>query len=260
MAKSSNIDRVREHPVDVATRQKAAARRSTCPTDPNRRANVFGIKSGLEPHHAAKLKVAPEELANELRDVKGAIFHPISEWDSAAHPDASLFRSGNFVPDALARNFALELRKRQQHVEGQTSHAGGFIEGLGHRYERGVVFVEQLDELGEVGQRPCQPVDLVDDDDIDPSRANVIQQPCQGRPVYGTARKATIVITISDQLPAFVSLTPDIGLRRFSLIVERVKPLFQSILGRDTSINRAARARFAALPIHGRQNALAAPS
>ena len=27
--------------------------------------------------------------------------------------------------------------------------------------------VEQLDQLGEVGQRPGQPVDLVDNDDVD---------------------------------------------------------------------------------------------
>jgi hypothetical protein len=104
MAKSSDVDRVGEDPVDVATRHKAAARRSTCPTDPNRRANVFGIKSGLKPHHATYLKVAPEKVANELgvflHDVKGAIFHPISEWDCPAHPDASLLGGGDFVPDA----------------------------------------------------------------------------------------------------------------------------------------------------------------
>jgi hypothetical protein len=35
------------------------------------------------------------------------------------------------------------------------------------------VFVEQLDELGEVGQRPCQPVDLIDHDHVDLSSANV---------------------------------------------------------------------------------------
>jgi hypothetical protein len=36
--------------------------------------------------------------------------------------------------------------------------------------------VEQLDEFGEVGQRPRQPVDLVDDDDVDLSGTDIVQQ------------------------------------------------------------------------------------
>jgi hypothetical protein len=70
-----------------------------------------------------------------------------------------------FVVDALARNFALELRKRQQHVEGKTTHAGGGVESSRHRDKRDVMFIEEFDQLGEVGKRPCQTIDLVDDDD-----------------------------------------------------------------------------------------------
>jgi hypothetical protein len=81
-----------------------------------------------------------------------------------------------FVVDALARNFALELRKRQQHVEGKTTHAGGGVESSRHRDKRDVKFIEEFDQLGEVGKRPCQTIDLVDDDDIDLSSANVVQQ------------------------------------------------------------------------------------
>jgi hypothetical protein len=57
---------------------------------------------------------------------------------------------------------------------GEPSHAGGGDESLRHRDERDVVFVEQLDELGEVGQRPCQWVDLVNYNHVDLSSANVI--------------------------------------------------------------------------------------
>jgi hypothetical protein len=35
---------------------------------------------------------------------------------------------------------------------------------------------KKFDQLGEVGKRPCQTIDLVDDDDIDLSSANVVQQ------------------------------------------------------------------------------------
>jgi hypothetical protein len=67
-----------------------------------------------------------------------------------------------FVVDALARNFALELRKRHQHVEGKTTHAGGGVESLRHRDKRDVVLIEEFDQLGEVGKRtlsddrPCR--------------------------------------------------------------------------------------------------------
>jgi Tetracyclin repressor-like, C-terminal domain len=91
--------------------------------------------------------------------MKRAVFDPISERDRAAHPDASLFRGGDFVADALAGNLALELRKRQQHVEGEPSHAGGGVESLGHRDERDVVFVVTIiDAAGDfMESRPTLP-------------------------------------------------------------------------------------------------------
>ena len=94
VAKPSDIDRVREDPVDVATRHKAAARRFARSNNSNRQSHIFCIENGLHSHHAAKLKVALEEVSNEFRvllnDVKRAIFHPITEWNRAAHPDAPL--------------------------------------------------------------------------------------------------------------------------------------------------------------------------
>jgi hypothetical protein len=44
------------------------------------------------------------------------------------------------------------------------------------------VLVEQLRQLGEIGQRTGQAVDLVDDDDIDLAVADVAQQPLQRGP------------------------------------------------------------------------------
>ena len=42
-----------------------------------------------------------------------------------------------------------------------------------------VMGVEQLDQLGEVSERAGQPVDLVDDDDVDPSCADRLQSVCR---------------------------------------------------------------------------------
>jgi hypothetical protein len=48
-----------------------------------------------------------------------------------AHPQTRLLRCGDLVVNALAPDLALELGEGQQHVEGQPSHAGRRIEGLG---------------------------------------------------------------------------------------------------------------------------------
>ena len=37
--------------------------------------------------------------------------------------------------------------------------------------------IEEFYQLSEVGERAGQPVDLVDDDDVDPVSANVIKEP-----------------------------------------------------------------------------------
>ena len=85
VAKSSEIDWVREDPVDAATRSKAAAYCSASSSDPNRRANVFGIKSGLQSNHAANLEVAPEKFANEL----GMFLHDMKARFSTRYPNGT---------------------------------------------------------------------------------------------------------------------------------------------------------------------------
>jgi hypothetical protein len=72
--------------------------------------------------------------------------------------------------------------------------------------------VEQLDQLGEIGERPGQTVDLVDDDDIDLAAADIIQQLLQRGAVERGARQTAIVVAGSDQPPALVGLTLDVGL------------------------------------------------
>jgi hypothetical protein len=66
--------------------------------------------------------------------------------------------------------------------------------------------VEQLHQLGEIGQRAGQAVDLVDDDDVDLAVADIVQQPLQRRPVQGGAGQAAIVIPGPDQPPALAGL------------------------------------------------------
>ena len=65
--------------------------------------------------------------------------------------------------------------------------------------------VEQLDQLGEVSKRPRQPVDLVDDDHVNPAGPNILQQLLERRPLHRTSRKAAVVIAFANELPSEAS-------------------------------------------------------
>jgi hypothetical protein len=119
---------------------------------------------------------------------------PEARSDSA-HPHAFALRGSNLVTDALARHFPLELREGEQHVESQPPHGSGGVELLGHGDEADTLLVELLHDLGEVGQRSRQPVDLVDNHRIDALRSNVFEQECEGGPFHGAARKATVIVS-----------------------------------------------------------------
>ena len=88
-----------------------------------------------------------------------------------------LFDAAILFSDPLTGDLAFELGEGQEHVQGQSSHAGRRVERLGDRDERHLMRVEQLDQLGKVRERAGQPVDLVDNDDVNPSSANVIKEP-----------------------------------------------------------------------------------
>ena len=71
--------------------------------------------------------------------------------------------------------------------------------------------VEQLDELGEVGQGTGEPIDLVDDDNIDPAVADVRQQSLQRGTLGRAAGVAAVIVTSADQGPAVMGLAADIS-------------------------------------------------
>ena len=109
----SEIDWVREDPIEVTRRHQSASGSSACPAHPNRRAKVLGVESDLQP--AADLKITAKESADELRlvfdDMEGAVFDPVAERNGSTHPDAFALRGGDLVADSLARDLTLELGK-----------------------------------------------------------------------------------------------------------------------------------------------------
>src|SRR6202011_1465800 len=100
--------------------------------------------------------------------------------------------------------------------------------------------IKQLDQFGEVRQRPRQAVDLVDDDDVNLAGADIIQQSLKVGAVGGPAGVSPIVIAGPDQGPAGMGLALDVGRSGLVLRVERVELLVQPVLGRDPRIDRTA--------------------
>jgi hypothetical protein len=111
--------------------------------------------------------------------------------------------------------------------------------------------IEQLDHLGEVGERAGEAVHLVDHDRIDPVAPDVPEKPLQARPLHGGAREAAIVVGRLDEPPALMALTPDIGLAGLALGLEGVEILLQPLLGGLAGVDGATadpRARHRATP------------
>jgi len=63
------------------------------------------------------------------------------------------------------------------------------------------VGIEQLDQFGEVRQRPSQAVNLVDDDGVNLSGAYIVQQPLQIGTVGGPPGVPTVIVPGPDQGP-----------------------------------------------------------
>src|SRR4029077_19347977 len=146
----------------------------------------------------------------------------------------------DLVADALADDLALELRKGQQHVQGQAPHRGCRVELLRHRNEGRAPGVEDLDNLGKIGKRAGQPVDLVDDHDIDPPRRKVGEQLLQSRPVYRGAGEPAVIIGRAEAYPAFVPVARDEGLTGLALRLQRIELLLEPLLGRFAGVDRTA--------------------
>src|SRR6266436_2790164 len=113
-------------------------------------------KVGHQQVEAAKLQIPPKDgpdpLSLRFNHDDLAVLGLVSERGYAPDPKPLAFGGRDLVTDALGGHFPLELGKRQQDIERQPPHRCRRIELLGDRDEGYPMLVEQLDELGEVGQ------------------------------------------------------------------------------------------------------------
>jgi hypothetical protein len=164
---------------------------------------------------AAEVEVAAEDMTNRFglvgNDCDFSVLGLVAQGHHTADPKALAFGGPDLVADALGGDLALELGERQQDIEREPPHRGRGVELLRDRDEGHPIGIEQFDQLGEIGKRARQTIDLVDDDDIDAVGSNVIEELLQGR-------------------------------------AERVEVLIEAKLGRDAGIDGAADGSFERLP------------
>ena len=121
--------------------------------------------------------------------------------------------------------------KDKQDIEREAAQGIGRVELLRYRNEADVVLFEDLDNAGEVDQRPAQPVHLVDDHAVDRPAANVGQEPFQGGPVQVAAAEAAIVVALGQGDKPLAALAEDEGFGGLALRVERVEFLIEAFVG-----------------------------
>src|SRR5271169_7034629 len=83
-------------------------------------------------------------------------------------------------------------------------------------------------------------VDLVDDDDIDPSRREIGEQLLQSGPIDRGAGEPAVVISLGQAYPALVPLAVYEGFAGLTLRLQRIELLLEPFLGRFASINCAS--------------------
>jgi hypothetical protein len=107
------------------------------------------------------------------------VFDIISERRIAAHPYALFLGRRDFVTHTLADDLSLELREGQEHIQRQPTHTGRRVELLRDRHKRDAEAVEDVHELGKIGQGPRQPINLIDHDNIDLTGLDVGESLCK---------------------------------------------------------------------------------
>ena len=100
----------------------------------------------------------------------------------------------------------------------------------GHRDEGHLPLVEDFHDLGEVTERACQSIHLVDDHGVDPVALDIRENPFQGGSLKGAAGEAAVIVHLGQRGPALVLLTEDKGFAGFPLGIERVEVLLEAPL------------------------------
>ena len=86
------------------------------------------------------------------------------------------------------------------------------------------LLASRIYDLGKIGERAGQPVDLVDGlGVVDLSRGDIVEQLLQRRPIDRRAGEPDVIINRTPAHPAFGPLAVDEGLADFALCLQRIE-------------------------------------
>jgi hypothetical protein len=103
------------------------------------------------------------------------------------------------------------------------------------------MLVKQFDEFGKIRKRAGQPVDFIDDKNVDPAGSDLGEQFLEGRALERRPGKRPIVKPAVYEAPAFMRLALYISLASLPLRLERVEFKIEIMLGRLSRVDRAAK-------------------
>jgi hypothetical protein len=109
-----------------------------------------------------------------------------------------------------------------------------------HRDKGHALRIKDLDDLGEIGERAGQAIDLVGHHRIDLAGLDVGKELLQGRAVHRGAGEAAVIIVLRQTGPALMALAFDVSLAGLALGVQGVERLLQALLGGFAGIDGAA--------------------
>ena len=242
---AADEQRIAQHRVELAAGEASAAAHAAAAMPSLWRPDAAGVQFGADRIHRAERQVALEDALHQRgffrHRHKAAPLGAVADRNDPAHPHALGLGGGDLVADALGGDLALELGEGEQHVQRQPAHRRGGVEGLGDRDEADPGGIEGRHDPGEVGERPGQAVDLVDDHRIDLAGLDVGEQPGEGRALQRAAGIAAVIVAVRERAPALVLLAENVGGAGLALGIERVEVLLEPFLGRLARVDRTAR-------------------
>ena len=117
--------------------------------------------------------------------------------------------------------------------------------------------LQDIHQPGKVQQGPAQPSYLVDHYAIHPSGLHVPEQFLQGRTIEIAARITAVIVVFGHQAPAHMPLAQNIRLGGFSLCIQGVERLVQSVLGRFPCIDSTAQGSRCSIGLAGMRGRIA---
>src|SRR5690606_28972308 len=223
----ADVDLVRELAVDAALVPAEAAGVLAGPGDASLGAPAARVQDIGRGDERLLLLVDAEELAYQDRlvlvDDELAAFHAVAERHAAADPFALLARGGHLVARSLGDHLALELGEAHEHVQREPAHRIRGGEVLRYADERHARLVEAMHHLREVEERTRQPIDLIDDYEIDLTGVDVLQELLKCGTLEIGAGEATVIVALGQERPSVMGTARDVLLAGLALGIERVE-------------------------------------